>query len=90
MSRHLGLRLSSVRKLTLISAHAGFGKTSLLSQWLAGCDRPAAWLSLDAGDNDPTYFLTYFVAALQTIDEAIGQGVLRACNPLSRPLSNRF
>ena len=37
------------RKLTLISAPAGFGKTTLLSAWVAGCDRPVAWLSLDAG-----------------------------------------
>jgi LuxR family maltose regulon positive regulatory protein len=38
------------RKLTLISAPAGFGKTTLLSDWLAGCGRPAAWLSLDEGE----------------------------------------
>jgi LuxR family transcriptional regulator, maltose regulon positive regulatory protein len=64
------------RKLTLISAPAGFGKTTLLGEWLAGCQRPVAWLSLDEGDNDPTGFLTYIVAALQTIDAAIGKGVL--------------
>ena len=55
------------RKLTLISAPAGFGKTTLVSEWVAGCERPVAWLSLDEGDNDPTCFLTYLVAALQTI-----------------------
>jgi LuxR family maltose regulon positive regulatory protein len=54
-------------KLTLISAPAGFGKTTLVSEWLAGCNRQAAWLSLDEGDNEPTRFLTYFVAALQTL-----------------------
>ena len=59
--------LSSGRKLTLISAPAGFGKTTLVSEWLAGCERPVAWLSLDEGDNDPTRFLTYLVAALQTL-----------------------
>ena len=64
------------RKLTLISAPAGFGKTTLVSEWLAGCERPAAWLSLDEGDNDPTRFLTYLVAALQTIAPKIGEGVL--------------
>ena len=63
------------RKLTLISAPAGFGKTTLVSQWLAGCHRPAAWLSLDEGENDPTRFLTYLVAALQTIAATIGEGV---------------
>jgi LuxR family maltose regulon positive regulatory protein len=43
-------------KLTLVSASAGFGKTTLVSEWLAVCGRPATWLSLDEGDNDPTRF----------------------------------
>jgi len=64
------------RKLTLISAPAGFGKTTLTSQWVALIERPAAWLSLDDGDNDPTRFLAYLVAALQTIAANIGEGVL--------------
>jgi LuxR family maltose regulon positive regulatory protein len=64
------------RKLTLISAPAGFGKTTLVSEWVAGCERPVAWLSLDEGDNDPTRFLVYLVAALQTIAANIGKGVL--------------
>ena len=63
-------------KLTLISAPAGFGKTTLVSEWIASCGRPVAWLSLDEGDNDPTRFLTYLVAALQTIAAKIGEGVL--------------
>ena len=54
------------RKLTLISAPAGFGKTTLLSTWVAGCNRQAAWLSLDAGDSDQARFLTYLIAALRT------------------------
>src|SRR5438445_7374319 len=49
-------------KLTLISAPAGFGKTTLVSEWLAGGPRPVAWLSLDEGENDPARFLTYLVA----------------------------
>ena len=53
------------RNLTLISAPAGFGKTTLVSSWVAFIDRQVAWLSLDAGENDPTLFLTYLVAALQ-------------------------
>src|SRR4051794_39220067 len=66
------------RKLTLISASAGFGKTTLVSEWVAGCDRPVAWLSLDEGDNDSTRFLTHLVAALQTIAETIGGDVVSA------------
>ncbi len=64
------------RKLTLISAPAGFGKTTLVSQWLAGGPRPIAWLSLDEGENDPARFLTYLVAALRTVAPNIGEGVL--------------
>src|ERR1700690_3218219 len=66
------------RKLTLISAPAGFGKTTLISEWLAGCDRPTAWLSLDEDDNDPIRFLTYLVAALQTVVPNTGEAVLGA------------
>ena len=64
-------------KLTLISASAGFGKTTLVSEWVAGCDRPVAWVSLDEGDNAPTSFLAYLVAALQTIAANIGAEALR-------------
>ncbi len=69
------------RKLTLISAPAGFGKTTLVSEWIAGCERRepkvrVAWLSLDEGDNDPTRFLTFLIAALQTIVPKIGAGML--------------
>lgn len=71
---HAGL--ASGRVLTLISAAAGFGKTTLLSEWIAVCERPVAWLSLDADDSNPTRFLTYLIAALQTIQATIGAGVL--------------
>ncbi len=64
------------RNLILISAPAGFGKTTLVSEWVEGIERPAAWLSLDEGDNDPARFLTYLVAALQTIAATIGVGVV--------------
>jgi LuxR family transcriptional regulator, maltose regulon positive regulatory protein len=64
------------RKLTLISAPAGFGKTTLVSEWVAGCEQPVAWLSLDEGDNDPRRFLAYLIAALQTIAANIGEGVV--------------
>ena len=52
------------RKLTLISAPAGSGKTTLVSAWVTGCARPVAWLSLDTGENDPARFLAYLVGAL--------------------------
>ena len=65
-------------KLTLVSAPAGFGKTTLVSEWVAGSDRKAAWLSLDEGDSDLIRFLTYLVTALQTIEADIGEGVLNA------------
>ena len=64
------------RKLTLISAPAGFGKTTLVSEWVTGFERPVAWLSLDKGDNDPIRFLAYLIAALQTVAAKIGEGVL--------------
>ncbi len=68
--------LSAGRKLALISASPGFGKTTLVSEWIARCERPVAWLSLDEGDNDPVRFLSYLVAAFQTIKAGIGEGVL--------------
>ncbi len=67
--------LSEGRKLSLISAPAGFGKTTLVSEWIASGERPAAWLSLDEGDSDPSRFLTYLVSALQTVAPKLGEGV---------------
>ena len=71
------------RKLTLVSAPAGFGKTTLLSKWCesrADEGHSVAWLTLDKGDNDPVRFLSYLVAALRrgTGEEGIGEGVLAA------------
>lgn len=66
------------RKLSLISAPAGFGKTTLVSEWVAGFKRQreplvrAAWLSLEEGDNDLTRFLVYLIAALQTLAPSTG------------------
>jgi LuxR family maltose regulon positive regulatory protein len=72
------LREGIDRKLTLVSAHAGFGKTTLVSEWIAACDRPAAWLSLDEGDNDPARFLTYLIAAVRTIIPHVAEGLFVA------------
>jgi LuxR family maltose regulon positive regulatory protein len=62
--------------VVLVSAPAGFGKTTLLSQWLAESSLPVAWLSLEQEDNDPVRFLTYLIAALQTINANLGTTAL--------------
>ena len=81
------LNAGASRQLTLISASAGFGKTTLLGEWIHQGERSAqsdvespdpsnvAWLSLDQGDNDLTRFLSYIVAALQTVHPDLGKGV---------------
>ena len=84
------------RKLTVISAPAGFGKTTLVGEWLhsVGAHGRAplpghaplhvAWLSLDEADNDPSRFLAYLIAALQTVEAGMGKGAL---NTLQSPQS---
>lgn len=83
-------------RLTLICAPAGFGKTTLVSEWLASGAPPSpgrthlacAWLALDEGDSDPTRFLMYLVAALQTIAPGLGEeslAALAASQPESQP-----
>src|SRR5215216_236956 len=66
------------RKLTLLTAPAGFGKTTLLGEWVAGRsdERSIAWVSVDEADNDPARFLSYLVAALRTIEDGFGEGIL--------------
>jgi LuxR family maltose regulon positive regulatory protein len=76
-------------KLTLISAPAGFGKTTLVTEWLDNLrgiskkeirtENKIAWFSVDESDNDPGWFLTYFIAALNQIegmDTTFGKGVM--------------
>jgi LuxR family transcriptional regulator, maltose regulon positive regulatory protein len=69
-------------KLVLVSAPAGFGKTTLLAEWLAAGpaapadERLAAWLSLDRADNDPVSFWTYVIAALRTVASGVGEAAL--------------
>ncbi len=71
---HLYQRLDEglKRKLILVSAPTGFGKSTLVTGWLDENDYTAAWLSLDHGDNDPVRFWTYLIAAIQTIHHEIG------------------
>lgn len=71
--------------LTLVSAPAGFGKTTLVSSWLRQVDLPAAWLSLDEHDRDVARFLSYVVAALQTIRPDVGTGVLALLHATPQP-----
>jgi LuxR family transcriptional regulator, maltose regulon positive regulatory protein len=86
----LGDRLSrgAESALTLVSAPAGFGKTTLLAEWLAVAaadGRAVAWLSLDQRDNDPALFWTYLVAALKTAAPGAGAGALLLLQPPEPP-----
>ena len=74
------------RPLTLVSAPAGYGKSTLVSCWLDRCDSPNAWISLDENDNDLRQFLSYFIAAVKTIfPNAVSATsiwlMLRPCHP---------
>lgn len=81
--------LTSGRKLTLLSAPAGFGKSTLISEWIATCGRPAAWLSLDENDNDPARYLVYFIGALKTISPNLGAEILNILqDPQSPPVDS--
>jgi LuxR family maltose regulon positive regulatory protein len=77
-------------KLTLISAAPGYGKTTLLTEWLSGLDRPVAWLTLDEDDNDPNQCLRYLVATLQSVNEGIGRNVQQALSSSRRPKRERL
>src|SRR5262245_39759992 len=73
------LRAGSTRKLTLIAAPPGFGKSTLLAEWAATQREPAlAWLSLDEHDNDPARFFTYVAAALRRVEPGLGERALAA------------
>jgi len=89
---HLHHRLDEAlclsHKLILVSAPAGFGKTTLVATWLASSEQHAshaAWLSLDDKDNETSRFWTYIIAALNTVDEDLGKGALIALRASQRP-----
>lgn len=66
-------RIHPKRKLTLVSAPAGFGKTTLLAEWVAAVPtRPIAWVSLDQSDNDPAVYWIYLIAALYKVQPSLG------------------
>ncbi len=73
------------RRLTLISAPAGFGKTTLVSEWVAACDCPVAWLALDERDGDLASFLSYLVTALQGIAPQMSGELLNALQSPQQP-----
>ena len=73
------------RKLTLISAPAGFGKTTLLSEWISQNELPIIWISLDKSDNDPVQFLRYLIAGLNGIEPSIGKGAIELLKSGQRP-----
>jgi LuxR family maltose regulon positive regulatory protein len=82
------LNVGLSRKLTIVSAPAGFGKTTLLSEWIHSEGRSEAcphiaWVSLDGRDNDPVLFWTYVIVALQGIDENLGRESLRDLHTLT-------
>ncbi len=64
-------------KLSLLSAPPGFGKTTLVSEWIHQKKIQAAWFSIDEGDNDPASFIAYLIAALQTLNKIWGQPALQ-------------
>jgi LuxR family maltose regulon positive regulatory protein len=61
------------RELTIVSAPAGFGKTTLLADWSQRSELPVAWISLDERDDDPVRFFVYLIAAIGTIHERFGK-----------------
>lgn len=71
----LNAGLSLDHRLILVAAPAGFGKTTLLGEWITALERPVAWLSIDEGGNDPLAFFRYLVAALQQVDDGLGRTV---------------
>jgi LuxR family transcriptional regulator, maltose regulon positive regulatory protein len=73
-------------KLILLSAPTGFGKTTLVSMWIASRDFPSAWVTLDENDNDPSRFWTYFVSALRTFGAAVGKSTLSTLNAPPLPV----
>jgi LuxR family maltose regulon positive regulatory protein len=72
-------------KLTVVSAPAGYGKTTIVSAWASECNCPVAWLTLDQDDNDPARFLTYVLTAVQTIKPGLGQEILSVLQSVQPP-----
>ncbi|UCD99708.1 MAG: helix-turn-helix transcriptional regulator, partial [Chloroflexota bacterium] len=84
---HLISKLNAVVKVkfALISAPAGFGKSTLMSEWARSIDKPVAWLSLDEGENNLKRFLSYLIAAFQQIDGSVGERILSSLEATDNP-----
>lgn len=76
-------------RVTLLSAPAGFGKTTLVAEWARRQNGRVAWLSLDEGDNNPEYFWRYVIAALQTVAANAGRQALRALTDCTSAAAQR-
>ena len=76
-------------KLTVVSAPAGFGKTTLLSEWAAQSKSPVAWVSLDKGDNDPVRFWAYFLAAMRAIQAELEEPTQALLDSSQPPCTER-
>jgi LuxR family transcriptional regulator, maltose regulon positive regulatory protein len=72
-------------KLSVVMAPAGFGKTTLVCEWIAGCDRQTAWLSLDEGDCELGRFLAHLIATIQTIAPEIGESAIALLSSAQSP-----
>jgi LuxR family transcriptional regulator, maltose regulon positive regulatory protein len=79
------LNIGLSRKLILISAPAGFGKTTVVSDWINQNKIPTAWFSIDNGDNDPVNFFSYIITGIQSFHKGFGESALRLLNSPDRP-----
>jgi LuxR family maltose regulon positive regulatory protein len=85
--QHLENGYQTGKRVTLVSAPAGFGKTTIIRQWITATElgKPFGWLSLDDGDNDPVRFLIYLVSAIQKANPEIGKTILASLNSSQIP-----
>ena len=89
--RTFGRDEAFTRKLTIVCAPAGFGKTTLVAEWVGGLNQQTVWLALDETDNDPARFMAYLLATLQQINPGFGlrtQAMLQSPQPF--PLETLF
>ena len=76
---------NAAKKVSFISAPAGFGKSTLLSEWASISDLPVCWVSLDASEDDPLIFLSYLIASVQSIWDGLGDTILNSLRSPGSP-----